>query len=163
MTALAVHTYLGGGMSSALFQKIREEKGLAYTVYTYLDLYRDAGIFGTYLATDKTNLEQALVITLKELDKVKKRKLPESKLDLIKAQLKGHLTLGMESTSSRMSRLARTELMLGTYHPLKHTLGLIDKVTPESFLEMVNNIIDNSQLAISVLGPAEKKVIENVI
>lgn len=163
MAALAVHVYLGGGMSSVLFQKIREEKGLAYTVYTYLDMYRDAGLFGTYLATDKTNLEQALAITLKELDKVKKKKISASKLDLVKAQLKGHLTLGMESTSSRMSRLARTELMAEEYHTLKHTLKTIDKVTPSIFLEMVNKIFDNSQMALAVLGPADSEVIKNVV
>ncbi|KAA3636323.1 MAG: insulinase family protein, partial [Calditrichaeota bacterium] len=64
MKALVLHVAMGGGMSSKLFQKIREDKGLAYTVYTYLDVYRDAGLFGAYMATDKTNLKQAVEITL---------------------------------------------------------------------------------------------------
>lgn len=163
MTALAMHTYLGGGMSAQLFQKVREEKGLAYTVYTYLDLYRDAGIFGAYMATDKNNLKLALDITLKELYKLKKRKLRPELLDKIKAQLKGHLVLGMESTSSRMNRLARSEIMIGRYMTLRQTLKQIDKITTSDVLELSNRIFDRDQIATAVLGPAEKKVIEDVV
>jgi len=163
MAALALHSYLGGGMSSVLFQKIREEKGLAYTVYTFIDFYRDAGVFGAYLATDKINLKQAVEITLLELQKMKKRKLPSDMLDKIKAQLKGHLTLGMESTSSRMSRLARSEIMLGTYISLRKTLNEIDKISSSDILELANMFFDNSQIAISVLGPAKKNILDNVL
>lgn len=163
MTTLALHTYLGGGMSAQLFQKVREEKGLAYTVYTYLDLYRDAGIFGAYMATDKTNLKLALDITLKEIYKLKKRKLNEDLVDKIKAQLKGHLVLGMESTSSRMNRLARSEIMIGRYLTLRQTLSQIDKITASDIMELANRIFDPDQIATAVLGPADKKVIEDVV
>lgn len=163
MTALVLSSYLGGGMSSILFQKIREEKGLAYTVYTYLDFYRDAGIFGAYLATDKNNLKQSVKIVLEELQKIKKKRLSKDKLDKVKAQLKGNLTLGMESTSNRMNRLARYELMMGSYYSLKQTLVAIDRVTPADVLQLANRIFDKSQIAISVLGPAEKNVLDNVL
>lgn len=160
---LALHSYLGGGMSSLLFQKIREEKGLAYTVYTYLDMYRDNGIFGAYIATDKNNFAQAVDITLKELNKLKKRKIKNDQLDKIKAQLKGNLTLGMESTSSRMNRMARNEIMTGTYNPLSKTLKDIDKITTTDISDLVNRIFDNSKLALAVLGPVNKKMLNDII
>ncbi|NOY88098.1 MAG: insulinase family protein [FCB group bacterium] len=163
MTALALHTYLGGGMSSVLFQKIREEKGLAYTVYTFLDFYRDAGVFGAYLATDKKNLPQCVAISLKELAKLKKKRLSSDKIEKAKAQLKGHLILGMESTSGRMSRLARSELMLGKYLSLKETLKQIDKVSSSGILKLANQYFDNSQLALAVLGPANANMLKNVV
>ena len=112
-TALAISSYLGGGMSSVLFQKIREQKGLAYSVYTYHETYRDAGIFGAYLATTPNGAGQSLAIITKEYEKLKKKKLSKKDLDQVKAQLKGNLTLGMESTSARMNRLARQELYFG--------------------------------------------------
>ena len=163
ITALAMHVCLGGGMSSTLFQKIREEKGLAYSVFTFLDIYRDGGLFGAYLATDKKNLKQAVDITLKQLGLMKKNKLSESRLDKVKAQLKGQLTLGMESTSSRMNRLARNELMLQTYAPLKKTLKDIDKVTAADIQSLSKRIFDRSQLALAVLGPADKDDINDVL
>jgi len=163
MTALTLHTYLGGGMSSTLFQKIREEKGLAYTVYTFLDFYRDAGVFGAYLATDKKNLPRCVEISLKELVKLKKNRLSSDKIEKAKAQLKGHLILGMESTSSRMSRLARSELVLGKYSSLKDTLKQIDKVSSSDMLRLANQFFDNSQIAIAVLGPADANMLKNVV
>lgn len=157
MVALALHSYLGGGMSSRLFQKIREDKGLAYTVYTFLDLYRDGGLFGTYAATDKKNFAQTVEITVKELNRLRKYKLKPLQLDEVKAQLKGHLTLGMESTSSRMNRLGRNEIMLGQYNPLKKTLRAIDKVTATDISDLVNDLFDHNRAAMAVLGPVSKK------
>ncbi len=163
LAALVLQAHLGGGMSSVLFQKIREEKGLAYTVYSFNEFYRDAGVMGTYVAADKNNLRPCLEITLKELERVKKRRLAEDKLDMVKAQIKGQLTLGMESTYSRMNRLARLELMTQTYVPLKRTLRAIDKVTPSDVLEIANRTFDNSQAALAVLGATDKSVIKDVL
>jgi len=163
LTALAMHVSLGGGMSSTLFQKIREEKGLAYTVFTYLDIYRDAGVFGAYLATDKKNLKSAVDISLKQIENLKKKRLSENALDKVKAQLKGQLTLGMESTSSRMNRLARNEIMLGEFNPLKNTLKAIDQITTSDILTLSNSLFDRSKLALAVLGPVGKDELSHVI
>lgn len=162
MTALTTHAYLGGGMSSALFQNIREEKGLAYTVYTYLDLFKDAGVFGAYMATDKFNIVKAVEIIIKELNRLKTRKIDDSHLEKVKAQLKGQLTLGMESTSARMNRLARNEIMLNEYNPMKKTLKQIDKVTSSDILEFANKIFIHESSTLAVLGPAELKSINNL-
>ncbi len=161
--ALALATYLGGGMSSVLFQKIREERGLAYSVYTYHDSYRDAGIFGAYLATDSKGAQKSIAIIVKEYEKLKSKKLTKDKLDEIKAQLKGNLTLGMESTSARMHRLARQELLMGDYHSLDDTLKEIEKLKASHILELAHRIFDLSQVAVAVKGPAQKKALENAL
>ena len=161
--ALATATYLGGGMSSVLFNKIREEKGLAYSVYTYHDSYRDTGIFGAYLATDGKQAPAAVSIIVEECEKLKRKKLPKERLEQIKAQLKGNLTLGMESTSARMNRLGRQELVLGEYHSMDETLKDIEKLKSADILNIANKTFDLSQVAVVVKGPADKKALENVL
>ena len=160
---IALSTYLGGGMSSVLFQKIREQKGLAYTVYTYHETFRDAGIFGAYVATEPKSLTEALGVMLKECSRLKKKKLSALTLDQIKAQLKGNMTLAMESTSARMNRLDRQELVLGRFYSLDQTLKEIDSLKSTDILKVANLMFDNDKLAIAVKGPADKKALENVI
>lgn len=162
LPVLALSTYLGGGMSSTLFQKIREQRGLAYQVYTYHDIYRDSGIFGAYLGTDRTHLKEAFNVIMKEFRTSRKKKLTSTVLNKVKAQLKGHLTIGLESTSARMSRLARQELLTGTYQPIKQTLREIDQISPSSVLDVANRIFDESRMAIAVLGPADKHIFDGV-
>jgi len=162
MPILALNSYLGGGMSSVLFQKIREERGLAYAVYSYHEFYRDSGIFGVYLGTDKAHLGKAFDLILQELTRVKKRRLASSVLDKVKAQMKGHLTLSMESTTNRMSRLARQELMTGKHQSFGQILKEMDTVNSSDILEMANSVFDKSKMAIAVLGPADKNVFANV-
>jgi len=161
-TALVLCMYLGGGMSSVLFQKIREERGLAYTVYTYNDFYSDGGIFCTYAATDRTHLEKAFEIIMAEYKRIKNKQIVSTRLDKVKQQLKGQLMLGLEATSSRMSRLARQELMYGEAIPLSKTLKDIDNVTPSAVRNLANRLLDNSQIAVAVLGPADKRIFEGL-
>ena len=161
--ALAVSSFLGGGMSSVLFQKIRENKGLAYSVYTYHETYRDAGVFGTYLATHSRGLTQAVRILVDECERLKKSRLSITHMEQIKAQLKGNLTLGMESTSARMHRLARQELVLGEYRSLDDTIKEIEKLTSTDILNLSNRIFDFSKVAVAVKGPADKKALENAL
>jgi predicted Zn-dependent peptidase len=163
MAALVLNSYLGGGMSSVLFQKIREERGLAYSVYTFLDFYREAGIFGAYLGSDVNQLGKAVNIILAETGRLKKRKLPELRLNQVKQQLKGQITLGMESTSSRMNRLARQELVLDRYISLNETLKEIDSVTASDVIALANKLFDRSQLTVAVRGPAKNGFLDDVL
>ena len=151
--AVALSTYLGGGMSSVLFQKVREQKGLAYSVYTYNDFYRDAGIFGTYIGTDDKHLVQAIDIVMREYNRLKRQKLTPSQVDQLKAQMKGQVTLAMESTSSRMNRLGRQELMLGRFVPLSDTLDEIDRINARHLSQMADRFFEDSTRTIAVLGP----------
>lgn len=162
MAALVLNAYLGGGMSSVLFQKVREEKGLAYSVYSFLDLYKDSGIFGAYVGTDKEKLDLAIPIILREFAVMKRKPLPETRLAVVKEQIKGQLTLGLESTSSRMNRIARLELMLGLYQPLSRTLKEIDKVSSADIQSLANDIFDEKRLTIAVLGPVDSSALSKV-
>jgi len=153
---LALHYYLGGGMSSALFQKIREDKGLAYTVYTFPDFYRDRGVFGAYMATDRRVLKTAIETMFKEFRKLKMRRLSKDKLDKIKDQFKGHLILGMESTNGRMNRLARQELMLKEYLSPEETIKQLNRLTADDILEAARQIFKSDGMTVTTLGSANR-------
>ena len=160
--ALLLSTYLGGGMSSVLFQKVRENRGLAYSVYSYLDYYRDAGVFGVYMASDKRRVAEAFNIAMKVLGSVKKRAMPSTLLDQVKRQLKGQIGLAMESTMSHMNRLARNELMLGEFVTINRTMRAIDRVTPAQILELANRVIDESSMACACVGVADGDVFDSL-
>lgn len=157
MSTMVLSAYLGGGMSSVLFQEIREKRGLAYSVYSYHDFYRDSGVFGCYLGTDAAHAPQACEIILKECRKVTRKRLTSRVIDQVKAQIKGHLTLGMEATSSRMSRLGRLELMVGEYVSLSEALDAIDRVTPADVQEMAALIFDVPEVTLAALGAIDQK------
>ncbi|MEA2031711.1 MAG: pitrilysin family protein [candidate division Zixibacteria bacterium] len=163
MAALATSCYLGGGMSSVLFQKIREQKGLAYSVYTFLDFYRDTGVVGTYVGTDRKHVAESIDIILRELDYMKKRRLSSHKLQSIKDQLRGQLTLGMESTSAHMNRIARQELYLGQFRSFNQTLDDIYNITSSDILSFANETFDPSAIALATLGPIDKTALKNVL
>lgn len=161
LAALVLTTYLGGGMSSVLFQKIREERGLAYSVFAFHDAYQDAGVFGVYMATDKNRLGEAYNVVQKELSLVSKRRMSSIRLDQIKSQMRGQFSLSLESTASRMSRLARNELMLGKHVTISQTLNNIDRVTTSDILAVSNRILVDSGSAIATLGPVDSAVFDH--
>lgn len=156
MELMVLSSYLGGGMSSVLFQKIREQRGLVYSVYTFHDFYRDAGIFGVYLGTDRVHLREAFDVILQECRRLKEKSLRPDVLQKVKEQLKGQLTLAMESTSSRMNRLGRMESVLGSYTSLDDTIRGIDGVTTRQVRDLANAIFDENQLTVAALGPVDK-------
>lgn len=162
LAALLLTTYLGGGMSSVLFQKIREERGLAYSVFAFHDSYRDSGVFGVYLATDKNRLGEAYNIVRKELALTSKRRLSSTRLDQIKNQMRGQFSLSLESTGARMSRLARNELMLSKHVTIAQTLKSIERVTASDVLSAANRIMQDSKLAVATLGPVDARVFDHV-
>jgi len=149
-------------MSSVLFQKIREEKGMAYSIYTFADYYRDNGMMGIYFGTDKQHLPDAIETTLKELGKMRKKRLPESKLGNIKAQIKGHLTLALESTNGRMGRMGRQELLGNEYIPLDKALKEIDRIKTNDIIEIARKIFISDRMTVTSLGPGTKKDFDNI-
>ena len=162
MAVAVLSAYLGGGMSAVLFQKVREEKGLAYSVYTYHDFFQDAGIFGAYMATDKVHVREAIEITLGELNKLKKRRIPEARLEQVKTQIKGQMALGMESTANHMNRMARHELMFGEFIPFETTLKAIDEIDNSRILELANRLFDQDNITCAILGPADANVFKGI-
>ncbi len=155
--SLGLNFFLGGGMSSALFQEIREKRGLAYTVYSFQDFYRDSGVFGVYLSTDGKGLSQSIDLILKQLRRLQNRALSSQTLDKVKAQIKGSLIFALESASGRMNRLARHELMMGKSIPLRKSLAMVDALTPLHLQEAAQEIFDEKRMVAVSLGPVTRK------
>ncbi len=159
---LVLNTVLGSGMSSRLFQKVREEKALAYTIYSYHDFYEDAGILGIYLATSPEQAAPAVELVLDELARIKKEKLPRREFESAKEQLKGNLVLGLESTSSRMNRLGRNEQVLGEYVSLKQALAVIEAVKPAQVAEQADRLFSENRLSAAFLGSLGQEVLGQI-
>jgi predicted Zn-dependent peptidase len=162
MVLMVLSAYLGGGMSSVLFQKIREQRGLAYSVFTFNDFYRDAGVFGIYLGTDQVHLREAFDVIINECRRLKRTSLRKEVLNRVKEQLKGQFTLTMESTSVRMHRIGRLELMIGTYQTLDETIKAIDAVTSREVRDLANELFDEDQISIAALGPMEPSSFDDI-
>ncbi len=124
-----LNTLLGGGMSSRLFQEIREKRGLAYSVYSYLSLVRDAGAFVIYAGTSAKDYKKVINLILKELKTVASGDITRLEFNRAKEQLKGGMLLGLETSDSRMMKLARDEIYYGRYVPVQEVVAAIDKLT----------------------------------
>ncbi len=144
---LLMNTVLGAGMSSRLFQRIRERNGLAYSIYSFHEAYSDTGMFGIYAGTEEKHVPRAVDLIRKEIDKLINKPLSKSELARVKTQLKGGLMLGLESVASRMNRLARMEIYLGEYMPIDDLLVHIDSVTAEDIQKVASDFFGNGLYA----------------
>ncbi|MBN2373922.1 insulinase family protein [bacterium] len=148
-----LNTILGGGISSRLFQTIREERGLAYSICSFWNSYEDTGMLSVYAGTKKESAEEVVDLIIKEFQKLKADYVLEDELNKGKNQLKGNLMLSLESTTSRMSKLARQEMYFGRYFTLTETLDAIERVKAQDILELANRIMDTKYLNLSTIGP----------
>jgi predicted Zn-dependent peptidase len=148
-----LNNLLGGGMSSRLFQNIREKQGLAYAVFSELTPYSDAGIMTVYAGTATETVGQVIDLTIKELRALKESPVTEEELRRSKNHLKGSLMLSLESTSSRMSNLARQELYFGRFFSLDEILAGIEAVTREELQSLAQEYFQTDLIAATVLGP----------
>jgi predicted Zn-dependent peptidase len=144
---------LGGGMSSRLFQNIREKEGLAYAVFSELTPYSDAGMLTVYAGTAKETVGQVIDLTIKEFRAMKESPVSEEELTRAKNHLKGSLMLSLESTTSRMSNLARQELYFGRFYSLDEILASIEAVTRDGVQLLAREFFRTEQMAVTVLGP----------
>jgi len=144
---------LGGGMSSRLFQKIREELGLAYSVYTFSSSFADTGVHGVYLATAPETAQKALDAVREILARVVQEGLPQEELAAGKRQLRGQLVLSMEGVSSRMYRAATTALYNEPHRSIDELLALVDAVDAESVLAVAREYFDPTRQIVVSLGP----------
>lgn len=150
---LVLNVILGGGMSSRLFQTIREERGLAYSVYSGMNTYTDAGYLSVYAATSPEQLTEVVKLTLQEFDKLKSEEVDEAELVRAKDQLKVSIMLGLESTSARMSNLARQEIFFGRQFTLDEIIDRIDSVSAADTLRVARDIFRSEQLGVTAVGP----------
>ncbi|MFD4928329.1 M16 family metallopeptidase [Peribacillus butanolivorans] len=150
---ITLNNILGGSMSSRLFQEVREQRGLAYSVYSYHSSYQDTGLVTVYGGTGTSQLDSLYETIQETLDTLKKDGITEKELRNSKEQLKGSLMLSLESTNSRMSRNGKNELMLGEHRSLDDIIIKIDEVTENSVNEMANQIFKEHSL--SLVSPLE--------
>jgi predicted Zn-dependent peptidase len=148
---------IGGSMSSRLFQEVRERQGLVYSIHTGAQAFVDTGILYVYAATDAQNFAKVLKSILKELRDLKKTGVTAEELKRAKDHLKGSLMLSLESTSSRMNRLAKHEMHLGSFLTIDAMLASIDAVKHEEVQALITELIDEDRLALTTLGPLDRR------
>ena len=149
-----LNTVLGGGMSSRLFQEVREKRGLAYSIYSFISPYADTGTLGICLGTTRAELHEALSVILQEMDDLAQRRLSEEALRLAREQIKGGLILGMESSDRRMGRRAKNELYFGRDVPVEEVIGDMEAVSADSVLRAAKEVFRVEGLTGIVLGNA---------
>jgi predicted Zn-dependent peptidase len=149
-----LNTILGGSMSSRLFQHVREERGLAYAVYSGLTTYSDAGMLTVYAGCAAERVREVLDLTMAELRALRDAPVPPDELSRAKDHLKGSLMLNLESTSSRMSHLARQHIQFGRHFTLDEILAEIDRVGAADVQRVAAELFRDGGLAASVVGPA---------
>ena len=150
---LLLSALLGGGMSSRLFQRVREEMGLAYAIYTFQSFHADSGVHGVYVATAPETAADALEAIRRELQEVVDDGLGEEEVAMGRQQLKGQVTLSLESVSSRMYRAASVELYDEPYRSLDELLALIDAVSVDDVARVARAYFDPAALTVVSLGP----------
>ncbi len=150
----------GGGMSSRLFQTIREEAGLAYSVYAYSEHFEDTGLFGISLGVSPQRGKEALARTLEEMETLRRDGLRPGELEAAKAQVRGSVIMAQESLTHRMSRLARAEIRTGGEEPVERVLAEYEAVTAEEVEAAARELLDPDAQSLVALGPVSRSGLE---
>ena len=149
---LILNTVLGGGMSSRLFQTIREERGMAYSIYSDLSPYRDTGTLCVYAGTSAGKVLEVVDLIVVEFAKLKQEPLSDEELTRAKDQVKGNILLGLESSSARMANLARQEMYFRNFFTVDEVIARIDEVDASQVQAMARQLFDSERIAITLLG-----------
>jgi len=158
-----LNNILGGGISSRLFQSIREERGLAYSIYSYQSNYSDCGLFTVYAGTRPANVNQVVELILQNIAELRSTGIAATELRKTKEQLKGSLLLGLESSSSRMSRIGKLEITQGRYTSLDEVVDKIETVSLEDLNQMMSSNFSTDQLCFTALGPLKDVVLPKIL
>jgi predicted Zn-dependent peptidase len=153
-----VNTAIGGGMSSRLFQEIREKRGLAYSVYSYHAMFAEAGLFSTYAGTTPARAKEVLALLRRELDDVAAGGLTEEEFQRAKGHMKGSLVLSLEDPSGRMSRLGKSEISHGEILSVNQVLQRIGSVTLDDARRVAKRVL-SQPMSLTVLGPFDRKAL----
>jgi predicted Zn-dependent peptidase len=151
-----LNTILGGNMSSRLFQEIRENQGLAYSVYSFLSAYFDTGLLGVYVATDTANVNPVLATIQKEIRKINKGDLSVSDLNAAKEHLIGGIYLSSESTDGRMMRVVKNELNFNRYVEYEELVASLEEVKVDEVIEISNVVFQEGKVSLATLGPLDE-------
>ncbi len=153
--SFVVNEALGGGVTSKLYQRIREDKGLVYSVYSFLQSFVDTGLFLSYAGTSKENAEKVLRIVQAEFNRFIDRGLSEKELDMFKTQVKGQILLGAEDMENRMNSLGINEMVFGQYRPVDEVIREIENVSRRSVRSYLEKYFDKSPVSLMVMGDLE--------
>ncbi len=151
---LVLNALLGEGMSSRLYQNIREKYGFAYSVFSYVNMMSDTGVFGAYIGTDKKNIQRSQELIIKEVVALKTKPVSKKELDRTKSQIKGTMMLGLENMSGRMTRLGTSELYFESFTSLDAIISRIDAVTPEAVQRVATGLFKEEELSTIVIRPS---------
>ncbi|MGH9026463.1 MAG: M16 family metallopeptidase [Acidimicrobiia bacterium] len=153
---------IGGGMSSRLFQEVREKRGLAYSVYSYAMGHRETGVFAIYAGTAPERVDEVLAVVTGELDRlVADGGLPVAEIESAKGHLKGSLALALETSSSRMHRIGRNELLLGEVQTLDEVAAEIEAVGPEDVARVVDRVFAPRERVVAAVGPVDEAALSS--
>jgi predicted Zn-dependent peptidase len=158
-TLSLLDTVLGGGMSSRLFQEIREQRGLVYSVYSFQAAYRAGGLFGVYAATSPQNVQDCIDVIVEQFATARNAPIGEDEFRLAKEHIKGNLTLSLESTSARMIRLGRNEFALGRQVTPEEMERRVDAVTAAEVQELARELLAEENLGLCIIGPVDESSI----
>ncbi|MDP2645165.1 MAG: pitrilysin family protein [Desulfobacterales bacterium] len=159
-----LQTILGGNMSSRLFQEVRERKGLAYSIYSFVSSHVDTGLFGVYTGVDPKQINAAVGLILKEMRKLKEDRVEASELQGAKEYIKGNLMLSLESTDNQMVRTAQNEFHFGCQIPIQEVVDRIESVTEDDILHLASTLFQSEQLAVTLLGRVpDKKELQEIL
>lgn len=151
---MVMNALLGEGMSSRLYQTIREKHGLAYSVYSFANMMSDAGVFGVYIGTEKKNVKNSIELIQRELSKLRTTPVTKVELDRTKSQIKGVMMLGLENMSGRMMRLGSTELYFESFTSLDEIIRRVDAVTSEELQSVANDLFRAETFSTVIVRPA---------
>jgi predicted Zn-dependent peptidase len=157
-----LNTMLGAGVSSRLFQEIREKRGLAYAIYSFIASYSDTGLWGIYAGVSRRKVREVIDLILAEVDHLRDT-ITEGELQRAKNHLKGNIILGLESTSSRMNNIARQEIYHGRYFSPREIIDEIDSITLRQIRDLAVSIIRKDTLALTVYGPVQEESLRGIL
>jgi len=157
-----LNTIFGAGVSSRLFQEIREKRGLAYSIYSYIASYFDTGIWGVYAGISRKRVGEVVELILEEMNELKNT-LNETELQRAKNHLKGNIILGLESTSSRMTNIARQEIYYGRYYSPKEIMKEVDSITLDRIKDLAEKLIKKESCSLTVYGPVYERDLKGIL
>ena len=159
-----LNTILGGNMSSRLFQEIREKRGLAYAVYSFISSHVDTGMCGVYIGVDPKHARESTLLILNEINRLATEAVDASELSGAIEYTKGSLLLASESTDNQMVRTAQNEIHFNRHIPLQEVLKKVESITPDEILDLAKQLFGSNQMGLTMLGPVkEKKVFEDIL
>lgn len=160
---MLLNIILGGSMSSRLFQGIRERRGLAYTIYSFLSSYTDIGLMGVYAGVNKKNLQETVRLIYQEMESLKRDSIDDAEISSAKEHLKGGLLLAAESSDNRMTRLAKNEIQFETFIPYEELIKKIDATAKDDIVALATDYFKPDSMCLVTLGPVSDKDIPKEI